>query len=213
MFKEYLLVTYCFILVCGMNNNNNTYKGEENCTYLQDDYDTLYNTSLSLYRECVSQLDNTINLYDNELMVTDMCMENLEKCETKTTNLTNFVNYTTQIKLLKDNIELESSMLVLKKKFVKLEEKNNVAYELISDYKEDIVNLKNNITDLTYELHGLDDKWQQCQMDVRNQTKNFKNLFSSLNACLEREELEQDLKNKYVIKLATCRKNKKKQKV
>lgn len=191
-----------------MSHNNKTYEGDqENCTYLKDDYNALYNTSLDLYRECVSHLDNTIELYDNELMVNDMCMEKLEKCSNNTLNLTNSVNYTTHVKLLKNNIELESGMLLLKKKTVKLEEKNNIAYELITDYKEETTSLKNQITDLTYELYALNNKWQQCKEEVQNQTKNYGKIFSNLNACLEREELTQDQKNKYVIRLTSCRKN------
>jgi len=84
------------------NNSSNTFEFDrENCTYLQNDYDTLYNTSLNLYRECVSQLDNTLELYENELLTTDMCMEKLKICESNTTDLKHSVNYTNQVNIFK----------------------------------------------------------------------------------------------------------------
>ena len=191
------------MLVCGNNE-------QEDCNYLQDDYDILYNTSLNLYTACASQLDHTRELYDNEVMVTDECMEKLEMCESNTTNVINSVNYTNQIKILKHNVELESSILLLKKSVANLEEKKNVAYALIEDYKEEILKLKNNINDTTYQLYEVDENWRRCKEDIQNQVKNYKKIFTNLNACLEKEEEVQEQKNKYVISLTTCKKNNRK---
>lgn len=207
MFYKYFLIVYYFIVVDGRNSYE---YDQENCNYLRDDYNTLYNTSLNLYIECVSQLENTVELYDNELMVTDICMEKLQKCENNTSDLTSSVNYTKQVKVLKNNIELESAMLLLKKKIVDLEEKNTIAYSLINDYKEENLNLTNTFTNTIHDLYATDEKLNQCKMDLQNQFKNYDEIFSNLNACLEREELTQDQKNKYVIRLTSCRKNNKK---
>jgi len=200
MFIKYFLFTCYFILV--LSNASDC----ENCTYLQNDYDTLYNTSLNLYQECISQLDNTLEQYENELLTTDLCMEELKICESNTTDLKNTVNYTNQIKILKHNIELESSLLSLKKKLLNMEEKNNIAYTLINDYKEEISKLKYTYTDTIHQLYAADANWNQCKLDLETQIKTYNKIFTNLNACLEREELSIDQKNKYIISLTTCRK-------
>lgn len=207
------MLSVAFFLICLLillGSVKLTYQCPENNTYLQDDYDILYNTSFNLYKECTTQLDIAMDLYENELLVTDMCMEKLKECEINSTDLFNSVNYTNQIRLLKNQIELESTMLLLKKKTVHLEEKNTIAYLLISEYKEKINSLKNNLTDLIHELYAVDDKWNQCKTDLHIQVQNYQKIFTNLDACLEREEHAEEQKNKYVIRLTTCRKNNKK---
>ena len=171
MFIKYFLVVYYFVLVYGNNCNLEDYH------YLQDDYDTLYNTSLNLYTACTSRLDQMSELYDNEVMVTDLCMEKLEMCENNTTNVINSVNYTNQIKMLKHNVELESSIQVLHKTVANIKEKNNVAYALIADYKEKVLELQNNINETTYQLYDVDESWNRCKGDLQNQVKNYNKIF------------------------------------
>lgn len=194
------------------NTNNNkdeacdVYKAKQ-YDYIKDELDTVYDTSFKLYKECTTQLDNYIELYDNEIQVNDIAMEKLEECESKNTNLSSSTNYTKQVKLLKNNVELESNIVALNKKIEALEEKNSVAYSLVNDYKEDIFNLRGNLSDANLQIHGLDSQMEQCKKDLQTQVKNNNKIFSNLNSCLEREEDIQAQKNKYVIRLSTCRKN------
>lgn len=179
----------------------------KNYDYLKDELDTLYETSLNLYKECTSQLDNYIELYDNELQVNDICMEKIEECENKNANLTSSTNYTKQVRLLKNNVELESTILKLSKEIETLKEKKSTAYELVNDYKEEITTLKGNLSDVTLQIYGLDSQLKQCKNDLQTQTKDNNKIFSNLNSCVEREEDIQQQKNRYVVRLSTCRKN------
>ena len=88
-----------------------------------------------------------------------------------------------------------------------MEEKNNTAYTIVNDCKEEISKLKYTLTDTIHQLYATDENWNQCKLDLQTQIKNYNKIFINLNACLKREEFSTDQKNKYVIGLTTCRKN------
>jgi hypothetical protein len=199
----FLFICLFIFLTAGSN-------AEDFCEYLQEDYDTLYNTSLNLYSECTSQLDTCNELWDNELSVNDVCMNKLQECENQTVSLKTSGNYTSHIRQVKQNIELESALLVQEKKNEMCEEKNVIAYSLVSDKTNEIATLKANLSASIYNVYRLDNDLRSCQTNLRAQMKETKNIFTNLNDCLEREELTQEQKNKYVLKLSSCRKNNRK---
>lgn len=151
------------------------------CNYLQNDYDSLYNTSLELYTECTKQSDEFMNLYENEIEVTDILMEKLQECEKATSNLSNSVNYTTLVMSKRENIELEASLLALKKQITKYEEKQNLELLIISDYKDRILTLQNNITRLTNEIYLINGELSECHGNWEAQSKSYESIFENLN--------------------------------
>ena len=189
MFKLLCTLPIYFLYIGFIKCENTCDVYKNNYKYLQDDYDTLYNTSFNLYKDCTSQLDNYIDLYDNELTIHDMCMENLQICENKTTNLTNTQNYTNQVKLLKQNIELESALLLQETKTKICENKVLVAYSIIAEKTQEISNLKNNITNITVEIYKVDSELKECQQNFKNNLKYQNKIFDNLNDCIEREEI------------------------
>ena len=205
-FSFYLLFTITIFKSSECNDAFNTYKEKYN--NLLDDYNTFYNTSI--YQECSSRLDEYIDLHENELLVSDKCMENLKECENKQQNLTNSQNYTYQVNLIKNNIELEATLISQKEKTKQCEHRLSISYSLVSNKAEEIGNLKQNLNNLTHDIHGLSMNLEQCQQDLQTNIKEQNKILENLNSCIEREELLQDQKNKYVFKLSNCRKNNKK---
>lgn len=183
---------------------------DHDCKYLQEDYETLYNTSLGLYTDCIKETDYYMNLYENEMQVTDMFMGKLQECEYAVTNLSSSVNYTALVMSKRENIELEAALLTLQKKINKYQENHDLELSLITDYKENILNLHGNVTRLTKEIYDIDSELNKCHGNLEVQRKTEKKIFGNLNSCLEREELMQEQKDKYVLRLSTCRKNNRK---
>lgn len=214
MFIKFFLFIYLFNFAISAttttNVNQNGATREHDCKYLQEDYETLYNTSLALYTECTNQNDETIDLYENEMQVTDILIGKLQECENVAGNLSSSVNYTTLIMSKRENIELEAELVTLRKQISKCQEKQNLELSIISDYKENILSLQGNITSLTSELYLIDNTLNECQRNLETQRKSEKKMIENLNVCLERSELLQERRDKYVLRLTSCRKNQKK---
>lgn len=206
MFFNYLLIA----LLSQANYFGNCISANNNCSYYKDSYDAIYNTSIQLYTECNNQLNFYMDQYDAEMQGTDMCMEKLHQCETSFENINSSLSYTKEVNFLKKIVDLESSILFEQKKYLKCEEKNNAAYSLIEDYKMEISSLKSNISNFLLELQKINSDLNQCNENLKFQLNDSNKLFTNLENCIEREEVNQDQKHKYVFKLSECRKNKSK---
>ena len=211
MFIKYYIFISLLKLATSISNVNDY--SQHDCGYLQEDYENLYNTSLNLYAECVKQADYNMELYENEMQISDMLMESLHKCDNVTANLSNSVNYTSLIMSKRENIELEAELLLLKKNINKCEETHTIELSLISEYKAKVLELENTIKSLADSINLTDNEVKNCQENLNKQKKSGKILFENLNDCLEREEKILDQRDRYVLKLTSCRKNNRKFKV
>ena len=179
----------------------------DDINYLTEDYQTLYNTSLTLYSKCVKKADYYMDLFDNEQLVSDMMIEKLQLCENKSTSLSKSINYTNLIMAQRENIELKSDLLTLHRQKEICERDNNLSLNLIADYKKEILLLKGNLSSSINQIYLCDNELTQCNMKLDRQIKYGKTVFENLSDCLEREEVIQEKKDKYVLRLTTCRKN------
>ena len=130
-----------------------------------------------------------MELYENEMQVSDMLMESLNICNNVTADLANPVNYTSLIISKRKNIELESELLTLKNtKTIKCQEAYKIELSLISEYKAKIIELENTVKSLTNNVNLINSDLRDCQDNIDKQRKSDKLLFENLNDCLEREE-------------------------
>lgn len=205
-----------------INNNNNSSSNnvdltcKEKLDNMQSDYDVLYASNLETYQECTGRLENTQNLYDNELEVTEFVMGKLDECESKLLNFSGISNGTERIYLLKDNIRLDALVRrlekTLKEKTQLWEDKIKVSYSLIDDCTEKNINLTSQVKGLIEKVSEIQNNFDACDKELTTQLNaGIKNL-KSLRSCIESEEECQDQKNKFVLRLGTCRKNNRKNK-
>lgn len=177
---------------------------------LFEDYHTLFNSSLNLYLACSQRADYYSDLYEQEHDVSDMFMSKLEECETVSRNLTDSVNYTRLAMAKRENIELESDLLNTRKHLDACNENRNFGLSIISDLKTEITYLKSNLTAQINEIYSIVKELNQCRDNLKIQEEKKISNFNLLESCLQREEVLRDQKNRYVIRLTTCRKNREK---
>jgi len=177
---------------------------------LQNQYETLYNSSFEINQETSHRLDECHQQLDSSLNENQQLTENLKDVQLKLANYSeDSINHQIQ-SLLKKNIELESSLLQLNRSSTI---RIKTSYLLINEYRQNITDLKDKLSTAISNAHVIDNDFNLCVKNLESGAKELlrqnaviKNITSSLAHCIQREEDNENQKNGCFISLGNCRK-------
>lgn len=180
---------------------------------IRNEYLTLYNNSFSLYEKCTEELDYFIEEHSNQLELYNMCIRKIS--EYPNTNLTEASIIFEREQLIKQNIELHSTILQLNKT---LTEKINYYKEQnqrVDECNLNEVKLENQKESLLFEItlyqrdqENYENKLQKLRDEIDTLTENQNKILQNINNCIAKEKACQDEKSKFVINLNACRTSK-----